>query len=43
MGGSSEILMFYGLRIILYIYGRPLTTRQGLTNKKVDSIEVERV
>ena len=24
MGGSSEILMSYGLRIILFIYGRPL-------------------
>ena len=24
MGGSPEILMFYGPRIIPYIYGRPL-------------------
>ena len=28
MGGSSEILMFYGLRIVPYIDGRPLTSRR---------------
>ena len=37
MGGSSEILMFYGLRIILYIYGRPLTTTLA---KKIVTAEI---
>ena len=36
MGGSSEILMFYGLRIIPYIYGRPLRQK---TDQKIQKLE----
>ena len=35
MGGSSEILMFYGLRIIPYIYGLPLTVFVSGKNRQL--------